>query len=272
MKTDDIQSQEEPQIFAVSKDTNGKLQFTRRQFLEKSAVAATAVTLSGCMSPTIQPESTAVPQETSTPTKTTKPTRTPTPTRTKIPTETPTLIPTKTRTRTPTETLVPMAMVKGSTLNVRYGPSTDYPVVGGLASNDTVLVLGRNEDGGWLRVRLESKKVDGWVRADLLEYDFLVEDLLEVTPQPTPTKLPGEPGKTRPGNRGVDYEITNAYGLKETYTLPCGSDIPPGAVCVCNCVTACSCDAYVPPTACGCDGVGGDTFCTCDMVHYWYPN
>jgi len=45
----------------------------------------------------------------------------------------------------------------------------------------------------------------------------------------------------------------------KTWTLPCGSPIPPGAVCVCNCVSV---PAPAPPPSCGCVR---DT-------HYWYPN
>ena len=41
-------------------------------------------------------------------------------------------------------------------------------------------------------------------------------------------------------------------------TLPCGSDIPAGSTCICNCVAGSGC-------ACVGDGSGGST-------HYWYPN
>lgn len=62
---------------------------------------------------------------------------------------------------------------------------------------------------------------------------------------------------------GVSYEITNDQGGVRTITLPCGSPIPAGAVCTCNCVAGgmCSCVGHS---------------CTCDThstgVHYWYPN
>ncbi len=37
--------------------------------------------------------------------------------------------------------------------------------------------------------------------------------------------------------KGSVYHVTSkTTGFKITYTLPCGSPIPPGAVCVCNCV------------------------------------
>ncbi|MHB0875949.1 MAG: WD40 repeat domain-containing protein [Anaerolineae bacterium] len=66
-------------------------------------------------------------------------------------------------------------------------------------------------------------------------------------------------------------------GGSVTYTLPCGSAMPAGAVCVCNCVAgsapacgtvgdsgSCSCDTYAAP--CDCDSY------TSGGSHYWYPN
>jgi WD40 repeat protein len=80
---------------------------------------------------------------------------------------------------------------------------------------------------------------------------------------------------------GIQYKGQNESGQVVSYTLPCGSPIPAGAVCVCNCVpgsmsmpsghtqtfagTYCSCD-----TICTCNRV-----CTCESVggsHYWHPN
>ena len=79
--------------------------------------------------------------------------------------------------------------------------------------------------------------------------------------------------------KGIEVKRTDPVTNETvTYTLPCGSPIPAGAVCVCNCVegSVCSCDghnpctchSYVPPS-CGCQGN-----CTCESVgpHYWYPN
>jgi WD40 repeat protein len=52
---------------------------------------------------------------------------------------------------------------------------------------------------------------------------------------------------------GVIYEITNAAGETVSYTYPCGSTIPGGAVCTCNCV-----DGKRPKSA--------------NSGHYWYPD
>jgi hypothetical protein len=79
---------------------------------------------------------------------------------------------------------------------------------------------------------------------------------------------PGEPGEVPPGETGIN--MTGPGG--ETRTMPCGSTIPPGWTCTCNCVTVpatCSCDGHCTcDRVCTCDGV-----CTCEgHGHYWYPN
>jgi hypothetical protein len=62
-----------------------------------------------------------------------------------------------------------------------------------------------------------------------------------------------DPVASAPGADTITYTQDGA-----TYTLPCGSPIPAGAVCTCNCVpgTGCPCVNYS-------SGGGG---------HYWYPN
>lgn len=67
-----------------------------------------------------------------------------------------------------------------------------------------------------------------------------------------------------PGTTGITVKVEG-----KTFTLPCGSPLPPGATCTCNCVTACSCVGH-----CSCDNVCTcDTVCTCQgHGHYWHPN
>ena len=98
--------------------------------------------------------------------------------------------------------------------------------------------------------------------------------------------------------KGLTYEAKDIYGRTIRYTQPCGSPIPPGAVCICNCVPGfmsipknhsqifnsegyCTCDLYCTcHTVCTCN-----TVCTCQSVGggssgrsggyyttYWYPN
>jgi WD40 repeat protein len=50
--------------------------------------------------------------------------------------------------------------------------------------------------------------------------------------------------------KGSTYSVTDEWGRSVTYTLPCGSPVPAGARCTCNCV---------PGKICSCDSV-----CTCN--------
>jgi WD40 repeat protein len=85
---------------------------------------------------------------------------------------------------------------------------------------------------------------------------------------------------------GITYKAEDQSGQVITYTLPCGSPIPPGAVCVCNCVPGSltipsvvgptyyvAPPRYVPPTYVAPTYVpptyyGGYSY----YVSYWYPN
>jgi outer membrane lipoprotein-sorting protein len=53
-------------------------------------------------------------------------------------------------------------------VNVRGGPSTTYPVLGGLYPKQVVPVVGKNEAGDWWAVDLEGQT--GWVLAELVEF------------------------------------------------------------------------------------------------------
>ncbi len=95
------------------------------------------------------------------------------------------------------------------------------------------------------------------------------------TPMPTPTPLPDR--KACEEIRGTEYRspterewflknctdarITytarDVTGQIVTYTMPCGSPIPPGATCTCNCVPS----AAAPPVR-----APGRVICTCDKV------
>jgi WD40 repeat protein len=63
--------------------------------------------------------------------------------------------------------------------------------------------------------------------------------------------------------KGIEYTSGGA-----SYTQTCGSPIPPGAICTCNCVPGAVCSCV---SVCSCvghtssSGGGGGS-------HYWYPN
>ena len=84
-------------------------------------------------------------------------------------------------------------------------------------------------------------------------------------PAPAPVK-----GFTKAGQKGINYKINGV-----SWTLPCGSPVPAGAVCTCNCV-AVPAGTRNSLTTCTCNKV-----CTCNTVcscvghvtsHYWHPN
>lgn len=276
-------SEETPQIFDISKEGGG-FHFTRRDFIKATGFAATSAALAGCEGidlSSLLGEDTAVP-----PTATTIPTMTQTPIPTSTPTATPTRTPTVTRTptQTPTPTPVPVTCrVRTNGARFRAGPATFYYMMDGVKSGTMVTVIGRLADNSWLKVLVKvedlptlqkapiaegKSEVAGWFRADLLEcLSGDINTLPEVTPEPTPTQLPNQ---APTGDEGITYKYTDLYGNTYTYTLPCGSPIPEGAICTCNCVTLCSCDGYVAP--CSCDSHSGGSYCTCNMVVYWYPN
>jgi uncharacterized protein YraI len=62
----------------------------------------------------------------------------------------------------------PRAVINTARLNVRQGPGTVYPVIGGLKSGDDVAVTGRNAAGSWYQVSLPGGKT-GWVSAGLVK-------------------------------------------------------------------------------------------------------
>lgn len=82
---------------------------------------------------------------------------------------------------------------------------------------------------------------------------------------PTPSQTPpGTPGSVEPGVEGTEYTLED-----RTYSAPCGTPLPAGAVCTCDCVS-------VPAGGCTCVG---HTSCSCvsdkgcsAVSHYWYPN
>jgi WD40 repeat protein len=74
--------------------------------------------------------------------------------------------------------------------------------------------------------------------------------------------------------KGVTYnKYDRVTGETATYTLPCGSPIPPGAVCTCNCVPGTYLPTPPPPKPRPEGGgyipslpPGGHTYCQCDKV------
>ncbi len=109
-------------------------------------------------------------------------TRTPLPTFTLIPSETP-IPPTPSDTPTPSPTPPIIGIIASiDTVNVREGPGTNFSAFIALPPGTRVEVLGQNGDGRWLNVKLEDNR-EGWVSQQLLR----LQETMTPLPSPTPT-------------------------------------------------------------------------------------
>jgi hypothetical protein len=289
METNQIETtlpneEEEPQVFSVAREVNGS-QISRRHFIEKAVVtsAATSVVISGCSFFT-QPVNTQATVDAAIAAtenfkkavveaqQATNASAAHASTDTPVPAPPTDEAPTATSTPTPvqsTETPIPTATtagikstIKGDNVNLRVGPGTGFPPITRLPAGTEVLLTSRLADSTWVGVSLsdpkkKGKTVLGWIKTSLVSVQIRdIASLPAITDiPPTPTPLPGKYGHTAVGMKGIDYEYTDEYGNTYPYTLPCGSTIPQGAICTCNCVTV--------------ERTGG---CGCDDLHYWYPN
>lgn len=241
------ESNEEPQVFAVNRSAN-KVRFTRRNFVElTAAVTAAAALASQANANTAADSSEAIEAA-----------------------------------ATATPKAIGDAVVTPSSVNFRSGPGTSFGVVAILKKGDKISVFAKNKNGSWLEGRVKSKV--GWIAKSTVTFTFSldsvpVEKKIPTPPPgsagtgskptqppaaPTATPVPpGQPGEVPAGENGIAYQ---QFG--QTFHLPCGSPIPEGAVCTCNCVSmpaanTCTCDVV-----CTCD-----TVCSCvGESHYWYPN
>ena len=289
---------QEAQVFAVQRDLKG-WRFSRRDFLTAAAaatVAAAAGGATGCSgesvpaTQTIQvatvtkvPTDTPLPAATSTPTPAATPTRTPKPTHTPRPTRTPR------PTHTPTATPVPkpdMCFVSDVTIpdntlmspgesfaktwrlsncgNVAWGSGVTLQFSSGsqMGAPDSVPVAsvapGESVD---ISVDMVAPATAGTYRG---EWYLQLADGTRLGGSVWAVIVVGSQAPIPAGQEGSSIEIGGTI-----WTLPCGSPIPPNAVCTCNCVSV----PALEPTFCSCDTVCTcDRVCTCDGAgHYWYP-
>ncbi len=66
--------------------------------------------------------------------------------------------------------------------NLRAGPGTDYPVVGGLYQDAQAPLLGRNQAGDWLQLQLPEGPA--WIYAPLVQTTTPIPDLPTIDPPP----------------------------------------------------------------------------------------
>jgi len=98
----------------------------------------------------------------------------------------------------------PVDRVRGcltvSALNVRAGPSSSYPIIGGLSHGECVWVDAVSDDHYWGRTTSRSwrEPIHGWVALSYLDIEGHIDLLREALPDPTPTKKWIQPTATRP--------------------------------------------------------------------------
>lgn len=74
-----------------------------------------------------------------------------------------------------------------TSVNLREGPGTNYPVAGSVPADSQVTVVGRNEDGSWLLVETESGSVWMTGSPEYVEIDAKALAKLPVVEAPAPS-------------------------------------------------------------------------------------
>lgn len=176
--------------------------------------------------PTQTPETTATETPVSTPTP--EPTATPLP-----PTATSTIASTATLTPIP-DPMISVDETLDTQVNVRSGPSTDYPVVAQFSPGQEAIVLGRNDDASWWQISLPDGAA-GWIFGGLVT--FIGDDgsiaLAEAPPlPPTATPAPEAVAEANPdaapaegeGEPEGDDDNENLTSEELENQLRCGED------------------------------------------------
>lgn len=270
---------------------------------ETSIVPVTATS-----SPTPEATDTPRPTSTATPSKTPTPTKTSTPTRTPTPTDRPTEAPTPTLAVPKAQFITDVTIPDGTVMRPSnpFTKTWRFKNIGAVSWGKGVkLVFVPGNQKGF-----ESKKMQGPdsvdvpdvkpgktvdVSVDLVSPEAMGQhrsywrlqlgngewlekihyaDIFVAVHKPVEEVF-------QPGEEGISYKV-KVGNEWVTWTQPCGSPIPPGAICTCNCVAVptcscvghCSCDAVCACVGdCSCDQVCTcDTICSCVGTHYWYPN
>lgn len=178
-------------------------------------------------------ETDETPAETPTPAPTFTPTPSPEPTATNTPVATPTPAPTDTPTPEPAP-LVRLPADNDSTLNVRSGPGTAYPVVAQFTAGQEAVVTGRNEEGSWWQISLADETnpaAVGWLLAELVTLTGEAAEIAvaEAPPLPTPdpaavaaAEVEPEGAEAGEGDEGSSEEPATPQEVAEQ--LKCGKD------------------------------------------------
>jgi hypothetical protein len=124
------------------------------------------------------------------------PTATPSPTPTPVP-------PTPTSTPTPGPQLT-----AASTVNIRSGPGTNYPVITALPPNLVVPITGRNNEASWWQIS-NAGGTTGWVANAVVQASNTANVPVVVAPPPPPTPTPA--ATPTPEKPKYQFEPTGWY-------------------------------------------------------------
>ena len=196
-------------------------------------LAGVLMMLGACMNNAAQqndlpPTATLAPIVSMTPrfTATPVPSRTPLPTYTFTPSELP-IPPTPSDTPSPTEVPPVIGIVASlNTVNVREGPGTSFSAFVALTPGSRVQVLGQNTESNWYNVRLDDGR-EGWISASLVRLQETPTPLPTFTPTPNLTALAqGTPLPTAILGGGT---ITPTPPRSAISPTPVTATVPPGA-------------------------------------------
>lgn len=108
--------------------------------------------------------------------------------------------------------------------NVRSGPGTNYPIIGGLSAGSTHSVVGRDSTSRWFVIAFaDATGGQGWVSGTYVEYNGASDSLpvINAPPPPpataTPKGVPTSPGPV--GGRGLVGNLTLCNSTKTTYAV-----------------------------------------------------
>jgi uncharacterized protein YgiM (DUF1202 family) len=112
------------------------------------------------------------------------------------------------------------ALVATGALNVRSGPGVNFSVITVASQGQTVMLLGRNANSSWAKIRL-GNNTEGWVNASLLTPSVAISSLpladSPAAPEPPVPVAPGSVLSLRSGP-GTNYPVTGSVyqGLRVT--------------------------------------------------------
>lgn len=164
--------------------------------MKKTICFLIVIVLAACTGTGGDPQQALIPTDTLAPivsmtprfTATPIPTRTPLPTYTYTPSVTP-ITPTPSNTPPPTATPPVTGIIASlQSVNVREGPGVAFDAIEALTPGTGVQVLGQNEDGKWLNIRMENGR-EGWIATSLVRVNPVPTGVPTATPSPDLTAL-----------------------------------------------------------------------------------